>query len=55
MKSIKQHRLGGCSVTITDGTVEMVSDVMICIPNFMKIGSGIQIILRLLPRKSEKL
>jgi hypothetical protein len=30
-------------------TVEMASDGMICVPSFMKIGSGIQVILRLLP------
>jgi hypothetical protein len=29
-------------------TVEMASDVMIYVPSFMKIGSGIQVILRLL-------
>jgi hypothetical protein len=36
-------------------TVEMTSDGMIYIPDFMKIGSGIQVILRLLPGQSEKL
>jgi hypothetical protein len=29
-------------------TVEMASDGMLYIPSFMKIGSGIQVILRLL-------
>jgi hypothetical protein len=28
-------------------TVEMVSDDMTCMPSFMNIGSGIQVILRL--------
>jgi hypothetical protein len=36
-------------------TIEMASDGMIYIPSFMKIGSGIQVILRLLPRQSERL
>jgi hypothetical protein len=36
-------------------TVEMTSDGMIYIPCFMKIGSGIQVILSLLSRKSERL
>jgi hypothetical protein len=36
-------------------TVDMVSDGMIYIPAFMKIGSGIQVILRLLPRQFERL
>jgi hypothetical protein len=30
--------------------VEMASDGMLYIPNYMKTGSGIQAILRLLPR-----
>jgi hypothetical protein len=33
----------------------MVSDAMIHIPRFMNIGSGIQIILMLLPRQSDRL
>jgi hypothetical protein len=28
-------------------TLQMTSDGMICIPSFIKIGSGIQVILRL--------
>jgi hypothetical protein len=36
-------------------TVEMASHGMIYIPSFMKIGSGIQVILRLLLRQSERL
>jgi hypothetical protein len=35
-------------------TVDMASDGMICIPSFIRIGSGIQIIIRLLPRQSER-
>jgi hypothetical protein len=35
--------------------VEMVSGGMIWVPSFMKIGSSIQVILRLLPRHSERL
>jgi hypothetical protein len=34
--------------------VEMASDGMIYIPSFMKIGSGIQVILRLLPQQSKR-
>jgi hypothetical protein len=30
-------------------TIEVTSDGMIYIPSFMKIGLGIQVILRLLP------
>jgi hypothetical protein len=36
-------------------TVEMASDGMIYVPRFMKIGLGIQVILRLLAQQSEKL
>jgi hypothetical protein len=36
-------------------TIELASDGMIYIPSFIKIGLGIQIILRLLPPQSEKL
>jgi hypothetical protein len=36
-------------------TVEMASDGMIYIPSFMKTDSGIQKILRLLPRQFERL
>jgi hypothetical protein len=36
-------------------TVEMASDGMIYIPSFMKIGSGIQVILMLLPQQHERL
>jgi hypothetical protein len=36
-------------------TVEMASDGMTYTPTFIKIGSGIQAILRLLPRQSERL
>jgi hypothetical protein len=35
--------------------VEMTSDGMIYLPSFMKIGSDVQVILTLLPRKSERL
>jgi hypothetical protein len=35
--------------------VEMTSDGMIYVPSFMKIGLGIQVILRLLSRQSETL
>jgi hypothetical protein len=40
--------LGGCDVGVTDGrdffryTVEMGSFAMMCIPNFIKTGSGMQ-------------
>jgi hypothetical protein len=34
-------------------TVEMASECMIYIPSFMKIGSGIHVILRLLHRQFE--
>jgi hypothetical protein len=37
------------------GTVEIASDGMIYVPHFMKIGWGIWVILRLLPRQSERL
>jgi hypothetical protein len=33
---------------------EMGSGGMICIPNFLTIGSGIQVILSLLPRQIER-
>jgi hypothetical protein len=36
-------------------TIEMASDGMIYVLSFMKICSGIQIIIRLLPRHSEGL
>jgi hypothetical protein len=36
-------------------TVEVASDGMIYIPSFMKIGSGIQVIFKLLSRQSERL
>jgi hypothetical protein len=36
-------------------TVDMVLDGVIYIPTFRKIGSGIQVILRLLPRQLERL
>jgi hypothetical protein len=36
-------------------TVEMATDCMIYRPRFMNISSGIQVILRLLPRKFERL
>jgi hypothetical protein len=36
-------------------TIAVASDGMIYIPHFMKIGSGIQVILRLLPEKFERL
>jgi hypothetical protein len=36
-------------------TADMASDGMIWIPSFMKIGSSIRVILRLLPRQSERL
>jgi hypothetical protein len=36
-------------------TVEMASDGMIYVPSFMKIGLGLQVILRLLPAQSERL
>jgi hypothetical protein len=36
-------------------TFEMASDGMIHVPSFMKTGSGIEVILRLLPRHSERL
>jgi hypothetical protein len=58
MKPIKQHNLGDCNVGVTDFhqyTVKMASDGMIYIPSFMKIGLGIQVILRLLPIQSERL
>jgi hypothetical protein len=35
--------------------VAMASDGMKCIPSFMKIGCGIQVILRLVPEKFERL
>jgi hypothetical protein len=36
-------------------TVKMASDGTIHVPSFMKIGSGIQVILRSVPRQSEML
>jgi hypothetical protein len=36
-------------------TTEMVSDGMTFVPSFMMTGSGVQVILRLLPRESERL
>jgi hypothetical protein len=36
-------------------TVEMASDGMIYVSSFKKIGSGIQVILKLLSRQSERL
>jgi hypothetical protein len=36
-------------------TTEIASDGMIYIQSFMKIGLGIQVILRVLPRQSERL
>jgi hypothetical protein len=36
-------------------TVEMASDGMIYVSSFMKTGSGIQVMLRLLPRQSGRL
>jgi hypothetical protein len=36
-------------------TVEMASDGMIYVPSFMKICSGIEVIIWLLPRHSERL
>jgi hypothetical protein len=36
-------------------TVEMSSDGMTCISSFMRIGSGIQVILRSLRRQFKKL
>jgi hypothetical protein len=36
-------------------TVEMASDGMTYIPSFMKIGWGIQVILRLSPQQFERL
>jgi hypothetical protein len=36
-------------------TVEMSSDGMTCIRSFRKIGSGIHVELRLLPRQFERL
>jgi hypothetical protein len=35
--------------------VEMISDGMIYVPSFMKIGLDIQVILRSSPRHSERL
>jgi hypothetical protein len=35
--------------------VEMTSDGMTYIPNFMTISSGIQVILRVLPQRLERL
>jgi hypothetical protein len=35
-------------------TVEMASYSMIYVLSFMKIGPGIQVMLRLLPRQSER-
>jgi hypothetical protein len=36
-------------------STEMASDGMIYIPSFMMIGSGIQVMLRLLPEQFERL
>jgi hypothetical protein len=36
-------------------TTEMASDGMTFVPSFIMTGSGIQVILRLLPRESERL
>jgi hypothetical protein len=62
MKSIKQYNLRGFSVGINDGsnlcmkyTIEMASGGMIHIASFMTIGSGIPIILWVLPQFFERL
>jgi hypothetical protein len=36
-------------------TIEMASDGMTYVPSFMKVGPGMQVILSLLPRQSERL
>jgi hypothetical protein len=48
MKPIKQYNLEG-------GCIEMASNGIIYIPSFMKIESGIQVILRVLPQQLERL
>jgi hypothetical protein len=55
MKSIKQYTLVLLMAVIYKYTVEMVSDSMIYVSSFMKTGSGIQAMLRLLPRQSGRL
>jgi hypothetical protein len=61
MNTIKQYKLRGCSVGIADGkgfmkyTVEMDSGGKIYIPSFMTIGSGIRVILKVLPQQFERL
>jgi hypothetical protein len=56
---MRQYNVEGCSAGIIDGsdkyTVEMASEGMIYVPSFMKIALGIQVILRLIPRQSERL
>jgi hypothetical protein len=50
--------LRGCGVDTSDEmeyAVEMATGSMIYIPNFMTIGSGIQVTLRLLPQQFELL
>jgi hypothetical protein len=55
------NKLRGCSIGITDGkgfmkcSIKMASGVMVNIQSVMSIGSGIQVILRLLPQKFEML
>jgi hypothetical protein len=57
MKPIKQYNLGGCIVGITDGRDLWVyrCNGMVYIPRFMKTGSDIHVVLRLLPRQFERL
>jgi hypothetical protein len=56
MESIKQYNLRlQCWEEFMNYAVEMASDDIIYIPSFMTIGSGIQVILRLLPKKFERL
>jgi hypothetical protein len=50
MKSLEQYSLGGCSFYclweyFMRNTVQTASDGITCVPNFMKIDSGIQVIL----------
>jgi hypothetical protein len=58
MNSMKQYHFRGCSVGIADGSDFLSTPLrwpQIYIPSFMKTGSGIQVILRLLPQQFDGL
>jgi hypothetical protein len=54
MKSIRRYSLRGCSIGITDWR-DLWSKSLRCVPNLMKTGSGIPVILWLLFQQFETL